>query len=72
MKASGMTPQEIRHLIKQRGWTTALLADRWGITENWLNKIIGRGDARPPHYNDAFAGLPFYQTPPSTDRSNTP
>jgi hypothetical protein len=58
--------------MKQRGWTTATLAVRWGISENWLNKIIGRDDLRPAHYSDAFSGLPFYQPTPPTVRRNSP
>ena len=48
---------EVRAPLKAKGWTNALLAQRWKITPVWVSQIINNPD-RAPHYDDAIKGLP--------------
>jgi len=60
-----MTPEMIRALMKERGWTNRALAVRWKRSETWISKIIN-DSRRDPYWDDAFNGLPFSLT--STDK----
>lgn len=43
--------------LKHKGWTTQLLAARWGLTKRRIDQIIA-DECRPRYYDDALAGLP--------------
>jgi hypothetical protein len=53
-----MQPQEIRDLVKERGWTFADLAARWGHSVFYMSRLVNQPHSRPPVYEDAFRGLP--------------
>lgn len=47
---------EVQALLKQLGWTVALLAQHWGIHKASLHRLI-KNDARAPYWDSAFRGL---------------
>lgn len=51
------TPEEFKAEIGRRGWTYRALAERWGVTENWVSKLARNAD-RAMHWDDAVRGLP--------------
>lgn len=55
-----LRPEEIKALLKERGWSMVDLAARWEISSAWLSTLINKteGDRRPKMYEDAFRGLP--------------
>lgn len=52
-----MSPAEIRAVIKRRGWSTDLIATRWGMTRRRVQQLVADED-RPRYYDDAVNGLP--------------
>lgn len=54
---SRLTPEGFRARIKESGWRLVELAYRWGITENYLTRLIADPD-RAAHWDDAVRGLP--------------
>ncbi|PPC84601.1 MAG: hypothetical protein CTY38_00720 [Methylotenera sp.] len=52
-----MSPAEIRAEIKRRGWSTDLIATRWGMTRRRVQQLVADED-RPRYYDDAVNGLP--------------
>lgn len=52
-----MSPAEIRTIIKRRGWSTDLIATRWGMTRRRVQQLVADED-RPRYYDDAVNGLP--------------
>ncbi|KAB1469117.1 XRE family transcriptional regulator [Cronobacter sakazakii] len=53
-----LTPNQIKHELKMKGWSHRELALRWSKSETWISKIINNVE-RGQHWNDAFAGLPI-------------
>lgn len=54
---SRLTPQAFRRRVKDAGWQLADVAYRWGVTENYLFRVIANPD-RAAHWDDAVRGLP--------------
>ena len=48
---------DVRALLAERGWTVALLAQHWSLNKQYIYRLI-ENYARPPHWDDAFRGLP--------------
>lgn len=55
-----MTLEEIKDVLKEKGWSNKALAARWGYSEVWVSKIINNRD-RDIQWEDAFRGLPPYE-----------
>ncbi|MGL5538808.1 hypothetical protein CF123_17755 [Aeromonas veronii] len=53
-----MTKEEIKALLKKKGWTQRALADRWELTERRIGQMISDPN-RPGYYDDALRGLPY-------------
>ncbi|CAE6794063.1 hypothetical protein R70006_04986 [Paraburkholderia domus] len=53
------TPDELRALIRARGWPHNELARHWDISPVYLSRLIN-SPKRRVHWNDAFSGLPKY------------
>ena len=53
-----LQPHEIKKLVKERGWTFADLAARWGHSVFYMSRLVNEPHKRPPAYEDAFRGLP--------------
>lgn len=53
-----LTPDEFKAEIGRRGWTYRAVADRWGVSENWISKLARNPD-RALHWDDAVRGLPI-------------
>jgi lambda repressor-like predicted transcriptional regulator len=53
-----LTPDEFKAEIGRRGWTYRAVADRWGVSENWVSKLARNPD-RALHWDDAVRGLPI-------------
>lgn len=54
---SRLTPGAYRRHIERSGWRLVDVAYRWGITENYLSRLIADPD-RAAHWDDAVRGLP--------------
>jgi len=52
-----LTPEEFKSEVSRRGWTYRALAERWGVTENYVSKLA-RNPERALHWDDAVRGLP--------------
>lgn len=61
MSDKRLTPEEFKATFKQKGWTGRSLARRWGISEEWVSKLMKDPD-RPPHWDDAVRGIPDIST----------
>lgn len=48
---------QIRRLMKERGWTNIQLAGHWGLALNYVSWLINHPLDRPRVYDDAFRGL---------------
>lgn len=53
-----MSPEEFVAEYKSKGWTQALLAERWGFTDPRRVRQIKAQPERWPMYIDAVRGLP--------------
>lgn len=53
-----MTRDDVKGIIRERGWTSVDLAARWGISVTWMSRLINQPHSRPAMYDDAFKGLP--------------
>jgi hypothetical protein len=52
-----LRPDEFKFEVNRRGWTYRALAERWGVTENYVSKLA-RNPERARHWDDAVRGLP--------------
>lgn len=52
-----MTPQDIKILLLQKGWTQKELAERWGKSYRYINSVVNNPN-RDQLWNDALNGLP--------------
>lgn len=52
-----LSPDEFKFEVNRRGWTYRALAERWGVTENYVSKLA-RNPERARHWDDAVRGLP--------------
>jgi len=50
-------PQQIKKLVKDRGWVMVDVAARWGVSVTWMSRLVNDRE-RSQHYDDAFTGLP--------------
>ena len=57
-----ISPEEYKAEIQRRGWTLRALSGRWGVSENWVSKIV-RNSERAIHWDDALRGLPVLMPP---------
>jgi len=53
-----MQPQEVRALLRAKGWTNADLAAHWGHGLTYISWLVNTPNERPRVYDDAFRGLP--------------
>ena len=53
-----MTANEVKQLLRERGWSMVELAARWEISITWISRLVNRPATRPAMYEDAFRGLP--------------
>ena len=53
----GLTAENVKKMIKEKGWNNKMLAARWGCSEVWVSKIIN-DENRKVQWNDAINGLP--------------
>jgi hypothetical protein len=58
-KPMPLQPNEIKAIVKQRGWTFVDLAARWGHSVFYMSRLVNQPHTRPPAYDDAFRGLPL-------------
>lgn len=54
-----MQPDRVKALLSAKKWRMVDLAARWGISVVWMSRLVNEPNTRPPHYDDAFAGLPI-------------
>ncbi|WP_199033118.1 hypothetical protein [Ralstonia sp. ASV6] len=54
------TPEQIRAILREKGWSGRALAAHWHVSPVYLSRQIN-DQQRPPLWNDAFAGLPPYE-----------
>lgn len=52
-----LTPEQFKALAKYKGWKFKMLAERWGLTPEWVSNI-SRDPKRDLRYDDALIGLP--------------
>lgn len=52
-----LSPMAFKSAAYAKGWTLKALAERWGITPEWLTRLAGNPQ-RPAHFDDAVRGLP--------------
>lgn len=53
-----MSPDQVKRIIRERGWTSVDLAARWEISVTWMSRLVNQPHSRPAMYEDAFNGLP--------------
>jgi len=49
---------EIRALVREKGWTFVEIAARWGLAATYMSRLVNQPHTRPAMYDDAFRGLP--------------
>jgi hypothetical protein len=54
---SRLSPEQFKALAKYKGWKFKMLAERWGVTPEWISNI-SRDPQRDLRYDDALIGLP--------------
>lgn len=59
---SGLSPERFREGMKSRGWRLSDVAWRWGISPEYLSRLVADRD-RAPHWDDAVRGLPAIGRP---------
>lgn len=47
----------MRKIVAEKGWSIKALADRWGVSRQWMSKLIADAD-RPVVWQDALLGCP--------------
>ncbi|HEY8608120.1 MAG TPA: hypothetical protein VIM12_13480 [Noviherbaspirillum sp.] len=52
-----LTPTQFKALAKYKGWKFKMLAERWGVTPEWVSQV-SRDPMRDLRYDDALLGLP--------------
>lgn len=56
-RISRLSPEQFKALAKYKGWKLKMLAERWGVTPEWMSNI-SRDPQRDLRYDDALIGLP--------------
>jgi len=56
-RVSRLSPEQFKALAKYKGWKFKMLAERWGLTPEWVSNI-SRDPERDLRYDDALLGLP--------------
>ena len=54
-----MSPEEFEKECKEKGWTQAQLAKRWGFSDARRIRQIKANPSKNPHFIDAIKGLPY-------------
>lgn len=52
-----LSPEQFKALAKYKGWKFKMLAERWGVTPEWISNV-SRDPQRDLRYDDALIGLP--------------
>lgn len=52
-----LSPEQFKALAKYKGWKFKMLAERWGVTPEWVSQV-SRDPRRDLRYDDALLGLP--------------
>jgi len=52
-----LTQDQIKSLLKKKGWTQKGVAECWGYSERWISELI-KNTERRIMYDHAFLGLP--------------
>jgi hypothetical protein len=52
-----LTPEQFKALAKYKGWKFTMLAERWGVTPEWISNVC-HDLQRDLRYDDALIGLP--------------
>ncbi len=52
-----LTREQFRSLARAKGWKFTMLAQRWGVTPEWISEV-SRDPQRDLRYDDALHGLP--------------
>src|SRR3990167_8730159 len=52
------SPSEFRAEVHRRGWSFREIAERWSVSETYLNRVC-RSEQRPPKCEDAIHALPY-------------
>lgn len=52
-----LSSDRIKNIIKRKGWTMRMLAERWSKSEKWISNIVN-DENRGKHWEDAIRGLP--------------
>ena len=52
-----MTPDEVKELLRRKGWTNKALARWWDFSEEYISRMINSAE-RKRRDDDAFRGLP--------------
>lgn len=53
-----LTPEEFKRILAEKGWSSEMLACRWGMTKRRIQQIAADPD-RPRYYDDAIGNLPI-------------
>lgn len=53
-----LSPDEFKACFRRKGWTGALLSERWGRSANRIS-VIGSDPCREAYWDDAVRGLPM-------------
>lgn len=53
-------PHLLKSMLVLKGWTPSTLAQRWQLSEGTISRMTN-DPQRPPHWDDAFRGLPNFK-----------
>lgn len=56
-----MNQDEFKKAYQEKGWTPALLAERWGFTDTRRIHQLAKDENRRPYWIDAVRGLPYIE-----------
>lgn len=56
-----MTQDEFKAMYQEKGWTPAMLAERWGFKGTRRIHQLAADEQRPAYWTDALRGLPYIE-----------
>ena len=65
-----LTREEFRAIARAKGWQYKMLAERWGVTPEWISHV-SRDPTRDLRFDDALFGLPNLRQLPRDMRQRT-
>lgn len=65
------SPSEFRAEVHRRGWSFREIAERWSVSETYLNRVC-RSEQRPPKWEDAIHALPYLSSRDGSSLSQVP